>query len=223
MKQQKDISGSRFGMLVAVRESHRRGNQIYWMCRCDCGNCKPISKGELTRSSGAAKSCGCLKKKNGVIHGQRSSPAYRKWRQMRARVRNPDLRKNSCYRGVSICRRWDSFANFLEDMGEPPPGYTLDRIDNRRGYAPENCRWATWKQQGNNHSGVRLMEFRGKRQSMKAWAEEIGVKYSTLANRLNVLGWTVEKALTAPSQPIRSSPGYVRWHFPAKQRRPSQR
>jgi hypothetical protein len=84
-------------------------------------------------------------------------------------------------RGITVCPRWqESFENFLADMGERPEGMTLDRIDNDKGYSPENCRWATKQQQvRNTRSNVRIT-YEGRTQTMTEWAEELGIKISTL-------------------------------------------
>ena len=197
-----DIAGRRFGRLVAIRESASRNDRPFWLCRCDCGAEKEVAKPELTRRNNAVLSCGCFRAENlhtyHRSHGMCGTVVYKRWKGMFIRTKDTHKKKNSCYIGKSVCKRWHKFENFLADMGEPPPGYTLERINNRKGYSPSNCKWATWTEQMNNHSGVRRLAFRGKTQSMKAWADELGLKYSTLANRLNVSKWPIEKAFSTP-------------------------
>lgn len=121
-------------------------------CRCRCGTVKDISAIRLRK--GNTRSCGCLQRELMTRHGKHETRTCRLWRYMLARCK-PGHTAHPYYfdRGVIVCQRWqgpDGFANFLTDMGECPPGLTLDRIDNDGGYEPGNCRWATWVQQAKN-------------------------------------------------------------------------
>lgn len=89
---------------------------------------------------------------------KKDNPAYSSWHNMKQRCNNPNDKDYIRYgkRGITVCERWNSFDNFLEDMGERPKGTTLDRIDNSKGYYPENCRWATKKEQTHNSRVVKL-------------------------------------------------------------------
>lgn len=115
------------------------------------------------------------------------------------RCTNP---KNSAYathggRGIAVCERWRTFANFLTDMGERPDGLTIERIDNDRGYEPGNCRWATRKEQANNRRTSVLIEFRGESKCLSEWARAIGISPQSMQKRLR-LGWPLDEALTVP-------------------------
>jgi len=123
------------------------------------------------------------------------SRAYYSWRNMRRRCTNPadDAYPNYGGRGIAVCERWESFDNFVEDMGQPAPGLSLDRVDNNKGYSPENCRWATVRDQLNNQRRNVVIEYSGLRMTVGQWATHLGLQYSTLHKRLERMG--PEKAL----------------------------
>lgn len=116
---------------------------------------------------------------------------------MRWRVKD---KSNSRYggRGITIDPRWESFENFLADMGERPEGASLDRIDNDGPYSANNCRWSTPEEQANNRRNTRHITFGDKTQTLARWARETGTPYSTLYNRIFRHGWSIEEALTIP-------------------------
>lgn len=129
-------------------------------------------------------------------HGKRNTPTYSSWINMRQRCNNPNDRSYPNYggRGISICRRWESFVKFLEDMGERPIGYSLERIDVNKNYCKSNCRWATTKEQIRNTRVNRKLTYGGRIQCLAAWAEEYGLLAVTLAKRLRD-GWSLRRAL----------------------------
>jgi hypothetical protein len=154
-----DIAGQGFGQLIALRFSHSdvAGN-AYWLCACACGSTATIQGRHLR--SGNSTSCGCVRRKRFAAqitkHGRsprgHANRTYSSWVHVRQRCTNPKTRQFKWYggRGVTFCERWSNFENFLADMGERPPGMTLDRIDHDGNYEPGNCRWATSETQASN-------------------------------------------------------------------------
>ena len=144
--------------------------------------------------------------KNGMTHGERKplTPEYLAWRSMRERCKNPRHKVYEQYggRGITVCERWDaSYLDFLADMGrKPSSSHSLDRIDNNKGYSPDNCRWATKKEQGRNRRDNTVIEFQGKRMCVADWADEFGMSRNALYIRLKN-NWPIAEALTKPVQP----------------------
>lgn len=132
-------------------------------------------------------------------HGRSYDPIYNVWQRMIARCygRYSDSFANYGGRGITVCERWrNSFEAFLVDMGERPEGTQLDRIDNEKGYSPENCRWATIKQQNRNRRGNRFLTLNGRTLTVAGWAEELGLRVGNVYSRLS-RGKSVEEALRA--------------------------
>ena len=192
--------GEKYGRLTVIsRGENYRGN-AQWVCKCDCGSGKRVVALGNDLRRGKVKSCGCWNAERIVSHGQSRSPVYRVWLQMIQRCENPNDAAFHHYgaRGISVCPEWHSFEAFIADMGVRPKGYSLDRIDNDGNYQPGNCRWATTKQQLNNTRRNRVYEFNGRKQSLEAWCDELGIKPQALNARLNTYGWPIERALTEP-------------------------
>jgi hypothetical protein len=122
---------------------------------------------------------------------------------MKQRCQNRNYHSWETYggRGITVCERWQKFENFLADMGEPPKGASIDRIDNNGNYEPSNCRWATPKAQQRNRRVTRMLTFEGKKQPLAELAERFGIQRRTLVARIRT-GWTVEDALTRPVRQI---------------------
>lgn len=138
-------------------------------------------------------------------HGFSNTTIYYIWANMKYRCLNPNDKSYRYYggRGIKVCDRWldkeNGFINFLTDMGlRPSSGHSLDRIDPTGNYCPENCRWATYKEQANNRTNSHIITFNGKTQPLLNWAEELGIGYEKLFSRLYDYKWDIEKAFTAP-------------------------
>jgi len=116
----------------------------------------------------------------------RHSKSYRPWVSMRRRCLNPRTKSFKYYggRGITICGRWQSFRNFLADMGERPGGMTLERINNNGNYEPDNCRWATANEQQRNKRSNRLLTFQGETKTLTEWSRQIGISHSVLDHRI---------------------------------------
>ena len=200
---QHDLTGEVFGRLhvqhfFGMRSQPKRA---VWCCRCSCGNSSLV----LARSlrSGATHSCGCFgleaRAKANTLHGMSKTNLHKRWRTMIARCRNPHNPEFMNYggRGIEICDRWNKFVNFYADMGEPPPGMTLERKNTDGPYSPENCCWATPMEQCNNMRKNRLLTYNGITQTCAQWARVLGISYNTLSYRFRA-GWTTEAMLTIP-------------------------
>ena len=170
----------------------------YVLCRCDCGASKRIRVASIR--SGQTKSCGCYSREAHVTHRMTSSAEYGVWTAMKTRCNNPKAKcyKNYGGRGIKICERWSSFENFLEDMGiRPSKKHTLDRIQNDGPYSPDNCRWATVKEQCRNKRSNRFLVVGGTRKTLIEWSEEVNIHPDLISRRLQN-GWTDEAAVTIP-------------------------
>ena len=199
-----DLRGKKFGRLVVLEDSRKRkSRRVLWNCICDCGNKVRISSKCLR--NGHSQSCGCLKleilikrtTKHGHGRARKQTATYRSWLGMKTRCLNP---KVECYkhyggRGITICERWMKFENFLEDMGEKPKDLTIERLNNKDGYSPENCIWATMEIQTRNKRNNRFITFNGESHILPDWAKITGLKRETISRRI-ARGWTIEKALT---------------------------
>jgi hypothetical protein len=195
------VPGAQVGSLTVVeapKPAERRAT-----FRCACGTVRSALVSNVL--SGRTRSCGCVSGRKGENlrkHGRARTPEYVAWCNAKARCHRPSHPRFAEWggRGIAMCDRWrGSFEAFLADMGpRPGPGYSIDRIDNDRGYEPGNCRWASAKEQSTNRpSWVHGIEFNGERLTLTDWAARIGITRKSLESRLNA-GWSIEKALTTP-------------------------
>jgi hypothetical protein len=196
-----DLTGRRFGRLsvVSFNSSPRRtnGNRVpLWNCKCQCGNSATASTPHLIH--GCTKSCGCLRIKHGFgRNGAGHAGAYSSWVGMRERCNNPKSPSYSRYggRGITICAMWNDFVRFHSDMGNPAKGMTLERINNSGPYSPENCRWATRKEQQRNTRWNRMTTYNGQTHCTAEWGDILGISHRKITYRLH-MGWPVELALS---------------------------
>lgn len=197
-----DLTGKAFGRWVVIRFVGQQGKSrcSLWLCRCRCGAEKVVSGPVLTK--GASRSCGCLFKEIASTHGRSKTSEYRCWMGAIRRCYNKHTKDYPDYggRGITVCDRWrHDFAAFLADMGHrPSPRHSIERKDTDGPYSPENCCWATAKEQGRNKRNNRLLTFRGTTCPMSEWAELLGISLQTISSRIHQMGWPPEKALSTP-------------------------
>lgn len=210
----KDISGQRFGrLLVLERAGVDSGRSVLWACLCECGT-KTVIRGKSLRA-GSSQSCGCLRKERAAAanssrllkHGETvggNSRTYRIWTNMVSRCTNQKFDTYPYYggRGISVCDRWLTFSNFLEDMGRAPGRLTLDRIDSMGDYEPGNCRWASKDIQANNTRRNVVIEWHGEKRTMSQWCHQLGLSVGTVHSRLK-RGWSADRALSTPTDVYR--------------------
>ena len=191
-----DLTGQQFGLLTVLHLAEKRRGKIYWECLCKCGKTHFASTGKLR---GGLRTCGC--QKGGYRHGMHKTRVYSAWRAMLQRCRNPKEFNYHNYggRGIKVCQRWYVFENFYEDMGDPPPRYSIERIDNNGNYEPKNCKWIPLRLQHRNKRSNRIITLDGLSLTIAEWAERTGVRQKTIGERLNRYGWNERDAIMTPT------------------------
>lgn len=186
----RDITGRKFGRLLAIEFVPSPGKFSKFLFRCDCGTEKLILAQSVI--SGATVSCGCYSKEASAarsrVHGhggKRHTKTYKSWAGMMSRSEWGSHPSYSRYgaNGIHVCDRWHDFRNFLEDMGERPPGTSIDRINGHLGYFKGNCRWASRKQQNLNTTRTIRISYNGRSVTADELCEELGVSKKALRSR----------------------------------------
>lgn len=224
-KYRKDLTGKRVGKLTALRPGiNPRTGKSAWLCKCDCGNEVYVSM-ENFREGGQI-SCGCARFDIGryniehkTTHGASSKTGshsedhrlYSVWLGIRERCNKPSSSSYKYYggRGIKICDEWNnSFEAFRDwaystgyDRVAPTHACTIDRIDVNGDYCPENCRWATAKQQSNNKRNNKFFTIGSETHTMAEWCEIRNVSKRLVKDRVS-RGWDIERALSEPPRRI---------------------
>lgn len=206
----RDLTGEKFGRLLVLGIDHRRKisdrMSYYYKCLCDCGVFKVVCGRNLSNDN--TKSCGCWNLeqinnrnlKHGNSYRNNVSVEYNSWAHAKSRCtsKTDGAYKNYGGRGITMCDQWlNDFNQFLKDMGQCPEGFSIDRIDNNLGYSPENCRWATSKEQQNNRRSNLILEYNGEKRNLCEWANILGIPRQTIKSRL-YRGWDAHKSLETP-------------------------
>jgi len=203
-----DFTGKIFGQ-IKVLKFHSRvpsGKQTVAVWSCKCLGCEREFTAKTQQIRTYVVGCITCYNKGKAKHGMYKSREYKSWISMKARCNNPidDHYKDYGQRGITVSDRWvNSFENFFADMGpKPSKRHTIDRIKVNGNYTPENCKWSTPMEQGNNRRNNRLLTFQGETLTLSQWCRKMGFKESTLTNRLDRKGMSVEMALTLPLMKI---------------------
>ena len=154
-----DETGKTYGRLIVLRRNGSLNGARAWLCRCECG-IEITTRGASLRN-GTTASCGCLNRDISRKHGMSHSPELEAHHSMMTRCYNKQCASYNGYggRGIMVCDRWYKNASaFISDMGKRPIGYSLERIDNNKGYSPANCVWAAPKTQQRNRRTTKLNE-----------------------------------------------------------------
>ena len=165
MRKMKNLKGQKFGRLTAICPVGKNNrNAVLWLCECDCGLDAIVESSSLVR--GLTRSCGCLDREahkfrpNRTTHGKSGTRLYRIWKKMKSRCSNlndPDYQQYYGSRGITVCDEWlhnfQAFHDWAMSHGYSDE-LTIDRMDNDKGYSPDNCRWATAEEQRHNQRKV---------------------------------------------------------------------
>lgn len=196
-----DLTGQRFGYLTAVEYI---GNSR-WRVKCDCGNETVVRIDNL--KTGNTTSCGCFhirENRKPKKHGDYKAPLYGIYREMIQRCVNSKSKGYHNYggRGITVCSEWIGDSGYINFkawslLNGYKNGLHIDRINNDKGYSPENCRWVTPRVNSRNKRTNKVLEFHGQKMCIAGWADTLHMPPRTLYGRISA-GWSIERALTTP-------------------------
>lgn len=199
----KDLTGKKINMLTAIRPVGKKYKKTVWLCKCDCGNFIEVVGTSL--SSGNTKSCGCLREK----HGMFGTRIYNLWHTMKERCYTTSATSYENYgaKGIKVCDEWHSFVPFMEwaysngyDESAPRGMCTLDRIDPRGDYCPENCRWVDFTVQANNKTNNVYIEYNGIVDTLSNHSRNVGLS-PTLVESRKINGDSTDRMFRKKTEP----------------------
>lgn len=199
----RDLEGQKFFRLTVIGFAGTANRRTFWFCRCECGTVKKISKDNLLNKS--IKSCGCYNKESARLRPQTHGatvggkpPEYRAYIQAKIRCNNPNRPQWKDYGGRGIEFRFNSFEDFLAEVGrKPTPKHSLGRKNNDGHYEKGNVGWESKITQSRNKRNNRLITVDGITKTVPEWAETNGLLKQTCHTRLNK-GWCEQCAVTLP-------------------------
>lgn len=212
-KRFQNLVGEKFGRLTVVSRAENRGKETMWNCACLCGNTVRVWAGAL--KSGNTTSCGCVhseqlakRNKENAIHSGSNERLFGIWTGMKTRCYNSHICNYKDYggRGITVCEDWrNDYAAFRDwamangyDENALYGECTIDRIDNDKGYSPDNCRWVSMKEQSVNKRTAVIVEIDGEIKPLKEWCSIFKISYSCVMHRIHNLNWSIEKAIKTP-------------------------
>ena len=198
-----NLTGRRFGALTVIsRAENARSGKARWNCLCDCGTTKEIPVFGYDLKSGKVSSCGCVRRitassssKRNTTHGKTHTRIYGIWQCMKRRCNPNNSYSRKYYGNITVCDEWlhdfQAFCDWAMAHGYADD-LTIDRIDVNGNYCPENCRWATYKEQENNRRNNHIVAYKGEKYTIARLSEKLNLSPQTLRSRINS-GWSEEQ------------------------------
>jgi len=206
-----DLTGQKFGRLTVIKyHGKNKHGQSIWICKCGCGCGEERIIPTYALRGGIWKSCGCLRKEKAAEHCRKDlsthnmcySRLYSIWHGMKQRCLNTNDKNYPNYGGrrITVCDGWanefEGFMNWALLSGYTDK-LTIDRKNNDGNYEPQNCRWATIKDQANNRRSSRIITYKGISHTASEWANSLCINYATFESR-RYAGWTIDKIINTP-------------------------
>lgn len=193
----RSVIGERFGRLTIISQISKKG-KANLVCICECGEHFTAYRSNIV--TGKTKSCGCLNveivKNRSFKHGRIHKGEYTSWNQMKQRCQNKNNPAYKYYgaRGISVCKKWQSFEGFHEDMGKRPRGHSIERINNNGNYCKSNCKWIPKTEQSKNRRGNIMITHNGVTKGIPEWSKDTGIASGTIKMRIH-RGWSHKRAI----------------------------